>query len=193
MGLSLVTGPTTDPVTLAEAKAHCRVAISDDDGLIAGYILAARSYVETQTHRTMLTQTWECTFDYCWPTRGCYRHIAIPLSPVQSVSSVSYVDENGTTQTLASDQYTVVYNRTNAFIVPAYGVFWPTIRWVPDAIAVRVVAGYTQIPHELRQAILLLVGHFYEHREPVVIGQAPAEVPMSVEALISPFRVVSFG
>lgn len=193
MGLSLVTGPTTDPVTLAEAKAHCRVSIPDDDGLIAGYILAARSYVEGQTHRMMLTQTWDCTFDYCWPTKGCYRHISIPLSPVQSVTAVSYVDTDGTTQTLATDQYTVVNNRTTAFIKQAYNTFWPTIRWVPDVITVRVVVGYTQIPHELRQAILMLVGHFYEQRESVVVGQTPAEVPMSVEALISPFRVVSFG
>jgi uncharacterized phiE125 gp8 family phage protein len=192
MGLSLVTGPTTDPVTLAEAKAHCRIGITEDDGLLAGYILAARHYVEGQTHRMMLTQTWDCTFDYCWPTKGCYRHIAIPLSPVQSVTSVSYVDEDGATQTLASDQYTVVTNRSKAFIVPAYNVYWPSIRWVPDAITVRAIVGYTQTPDELRQAILMLVGHLYEHRESVTEGQPLTEVPMSVEALISPFRVVAF-
>lgn len=192
MGLSLVTGPTTDPVTLGEAKAHCRIGIPDDDGILAGYILAARNYVEGQTHRMMLTQTWDCTFDYCWPTRGCYTQLDIPLSPVQSVTSVSYVDSDGATQTLASDQYTVVTNRSKSFIVPAYNVTWPTVRWVPDAITVRAVVGYTQTPDELRQAILMLVGHFYENRESIVIGQTPAEVPMAVEALTSPFRVVSF-
>lgn len=192
MGLSLVTGPSTDPVTLGEAKAHCRIGIPDDDGIVAGYILAARQYVEGQTHRMMLTQTWDCTFDDYWPTKGCYYHIDIPLSPVQSISSISYVDTDGVTQTLASDQYQVVVNRTKAFIVPAYNVTWPTIRRVPDAVTVRAVVGYTQTPDELRQAILMLVGHFYEQRESVVIGQTPFDVPMSVEALISPFRVVGF-
>lgn len=189
MGLSLVTGPTTEPVTLAEAKAHCRIEIPDDDGLLAGYILAARTHVEGQTHRVMLTQTWDCTADYGWPIRSGRQRFDIPLSPVQAVSSVSYVDQNGAAQTLATDQYTVVSNRTKAFIVPVYDVTWPSVRCVPDAVTVRAVVGYTQTPDELRQAILMLVGHWYENRESVVVGQTPAELPLTVEALISPFRV----
>jgi uncharacterized phiE125 gp8 family phage protein len=192
MGTSVVTGPTTEPVTLAEAKAHCRIEIPDDDGLLAGYILAARNYVEGQTHRTMLTQTWDCTADYGWPMRSGRHRFDVPLSPVQAVSSISYVDQNGATQTLATSLYTVVSNRTKAFIVPSYNASWPSVQCVPDAVTVRVVVGYTQTPDELRQAMLMLVGSFYENRESVVIGQTPAEVPMAVEALISPFRIAHF-
>lgn len=195
MGLTLVTGPSTEPVTLAEAKAHCRVAISDDDGLIAGYIIAARVHLETETRRAFLTQTYDVTFDYEWPRvwdkcLTAYRpQITLPKAPLQSVTSVSYVDDAGASQTLAADQYRVASGGIEGLIEPAYDVSWPTVRPQMGCVTVRFVCGYTSTPDPIRQAILLLVGHWYENRESVVIGQAPAQLPMAVDALMFPYRV----
>lgn len=208
MGLSVVIGPSTDPVTLAEAKAHLRVAISDDDGLIAGYILAARHWVEGEIHRPIVSRMYDYTIDYGWPHR-CGKHwIDLPLPPLRSVRSVSYVDASGVTQILATNQYTPMANRPRGLIVPTYDATWPDVRSQVEAITVRFVAGYTDftdtstspnatvtgpgIPDDIRQALLLLVGHWYENRETVVIGQAPAEVPMAVESIISGYRVAGF-
>lgn len=194
--LSLVTGPTTEPVTLAEAKAHCRVSITDDDGLIAGYILAARDHLEEITGRAFLTSMWSATFDNEWPwyfdmdTRRHCRLIQLLKAPVQSVTSVTYVDTTGAIQTLATNQYVVDIASTIGNVYPAYGVTWPSLRCQRAAITVRFIAGWTDnFPDSLRQALLLLIGHWYENRETIVLGQTPAELPMSVASLIAPFRI----
>lgn len=198
MGMTLVTGPTLEPVLLDEAKAHLRVDISDDDGYISGLMLAARQWVEGQTHRALITQTWDFGYDYCWPREAQAKYRAwrlvlrLPVAPAASITSISYVDGTGATQTLATDQYQTILNNDHPRIEEAYNASWPDVRDQANAITVRAVVGYGSnpgdVPYPLRQAILLLAGHLYENREAVVIGQAPAEVPMSVEALISPYR-----
>lgn len=205
MGISVVTGPSTEPVTLTEAKDHCRVAIDNDDGLLAGYILAARHWVEGEIHRPIVSRVYDFTADYGWPRRCNRLWIELPYPPLRSVVSVSYVDANGTAQLLDSTDYTVLTNRPRGIVVPAYDASWPDTRLQTEAVTVRFIAGYTRVisatsspelvvdgpgvPDDLRQAILLLVGHWYENRESVVIGQLPAELPMAVEAIISSYRV----
>lgn len=204
MSLTLVTGPALEPVTLAEAKAHCRVSIADDDALLTGYILAAREFVERHTRRSIITQTWDYKPDQrgsCWPQHyDCWRKdwysgIEIPLPPLVSVTSVSYVDSAGDSQTLAADQYQVVIRNGKSregLIVPAYSVSWPSLRDQYDNVTVRFVAGYgglESVPNAIRQAMLLLVGHWYESREAVVTGTIVANLPHAVEDLLFPLRV----
>jgi uncharacterized phiE125 gp8 family phage protein len=150
MGLSLVTGPALEPVSLIEAKQHCRVDSTDDDGLIAGYILSARSWAEDLTRRAFTTQTWDYTIDSDWPRMrvgycDVYR-IELPKPKLISVSSVSYVDTNGASQTLATDQYTVNATGITGLIDPAYGVTWPQVRDQMNAITVRFVCGFGPNP-----------------------------------------------
>lgn len=199
MGLTLVTGPTLDPIAIAEVKAHSRITTSDEDGLIAGYILAARHYAETFLNRALVTQTWDLTLDYEWPwtlDADTDRHvqlIEVPKAPLQSVISITYIDESGVTQTLASDQYLVDATAFVGRITPAYDVVWPCVRDQLKAITVRFIAGYgdspSSIPETVRQAMLLLIAHWYENREAVSTGATPTHVPLGVEALLTPHRV----
>lgn len=198
MGVMLVTAPTLDPVTIAEARAHCRADSAEEEGLIAGYILAARQHVETHLRRALLTQTWDLTIDEAWPLHhvaGRTRHrIVLPLPPLQSVVSITYVDTTGATQTLAADQYHVAKIDSGEWVIePAYGVTWPTVRSQLAAITVRFIAGYGSnpgdIPEPIRQAMLLLIGSWFENREQVITGTIVAELPMGVEALLFPHRV----
>ena len=194
MGLSTVTPPATEPVTVVEAKSHCRIDVSEDDGLIAGYIVAAREWVENATHLRLVTQTLDMTIDDDWPcvlARGYYRQrIEFPVKPVASVTSVTYVDENGATQTLNSSQYVVRTDGAVAFIEPAYNVTWPNVRRQSSAITVRFVAGQADsaVPNTLTQAIRLLTAHQHEQRQPVVVGTSVSELPLAIEALISSHR-----
>lgn len=195
MGLTLITAPTSEPLTLDEAKQHLRVDTSDDDGLIAGYILAARHWVESQVG-PLMTQTWDYTVDGGWPIVNNRYQIDLPLKPVQSITSVSYVDSAGATQTLSASLYQTVLNTPTASVVRAYSQSWPTVRDQPACITVRFVAGYGahpgSVPDPLRVAIQMLVGSFYEHREEVVIGQTVAQVPFGVQSLISPYSFRGF-
>lgn len=198
MAETLVTPPSDDPISLAEVKAHCRISIDDDDGLLAGYILAARQHLEGETRRAFLTQTWDLTLDCCWPRERIggqlKRRIVLPRPPVQSVTSIKYIDTNGVEQTLAADQYKLAKSGTGEWLIePAYGVTWPSVRNEMAAITVRFVAGYGgattgNLPEPLRQAMLLLVGHFNENREAVAAGDF-TELPLAVSSLVFPFRV----
>lgn len=199
MGLSLVTGSSIDPISLAEAKAHCRVTSTDEDGLLVGYILAARQYVESITNRLLITQTWDFFIDQDWPyvfdfdSKTNRRLIEIPRAPVQSIMSIMYVDTAGATQTLASNQYLVDTSTPITRIEPAYSVCWPQVRCQAKAITVRFIAGYGDgpgsVPEPIRQAMLMLVGFWYETRETVNVGNITSELPLSTQALLAPFRL----
>jgi uncharacterized phiE125 gp8 family phage protein len=183
-GISVVTPATGDPVSLAEAKAHLRVTDGSDDALIVGYLMAARQHVEDFTGRTLSLQT----YDYKIDDELC-DEIVLPRPPLVSVTSVSYVDINGATQTLSAALYQVDTGILFGRIVPAYQATYPSVRSQPNAVAVRFQAGYSQIPEPIRQAILLLVSHFYDNRQPVLIGAISSELPFSVVALLSPYKV----
>lgn len=187
MALTLVTDVTDEPVSLEETKEHLRLDITADDAYVADCITAARVWVEGQTKRALMPKTYDYKIDYNWPWKYGTRRIDFPLNPVTSVTSITYVDSNGASQTLASNQYTVAARAHDSYIVEAYDVDWPDVRSVPEAITVRFVVGdSSNVPDELRRAILFLAGHYYEFRE------SGKGAPEAVEALVSPFRKAYF-
>ena len=187
--LKLVTPPAAEPVSVAELKAHMRVEISDDDTLIGQYGKTARIWCEDFTRRQFVTATWRLTLeDFPWGDR-----IELPRPPLQSVTSLTYVDDNGTTQTYDALSYRLITDEEPGYLLPVYNGDWPSYRADVDAIKVTYVAGYglaVAVPENLKTAIKLLTAHFYEHREPVIgTGAVPQELPMSVKALLYPERV----
>lgn len=194
-GLSLITGPALEVVSLAEAKAQCRIEIPDDDGLIAGYILAARSHCERYTGRRMIEQVYDLTLDDRWPIIDCGHRIVIPLVPLVSVASINYLDEAGVSQLLAANQYRVVTRSpTRGWIEPAWGVTWPAVRPISEAITVRFTVGYGTQPGAhpdldlFRQAMLLAIGEWNENRENAVPGQIN-ELPLGVARVLQPLVI----
>jgi uncharacterized phiE125 gp8 family phage protein len=190
VGLSLVTAPTVEPVSLAEAKAHLRLDNADDDGLLAGYILAARRFAEGYLRGAIITQTWDYTVDHDWPIvwDRCYlrNRIELPLHPVQSVTSVSYKDENGAAQTLSGSLYTLHKSGPVAYIEKAYDAVWPAVRDVPEAITVRFVCGYLpeKVPDEIRTAILLHIESLYDRCDD------KARCESCRDSLLDPYKIL---
>lgn len=183
-GLRVITGPTIEPVTLPELRAQCRIDVETEDALLASYALAARQYVEAVTGRALLTQTLELTLDD-FPSEA----IELPRAPVASITSISYLDTAGATQTVASH---ILDGRSlPPRLTPDYGATWPQTRATPGCVAIRFVAGESAAPEPLRQALLLLVAHWYENREDAVLmsGIATARIPHGVDALLAPYRV----
>lgn len=214
MHLEPVTPPAVEPVSLAEAKAHLRVDISDDDTLISGLIVTARQQVETRLRRAIITQAWDLSLDYFpgrwdWHRHGghvhqhqgwdptaafCHRGVfQLPMPRLQSVTSINYVDTAGVTQTLAPSAYRVAPG-TPGRIAPAYGLFWPPTRPEIDAVVIRIVCGYgdtaAAVPECVRRGILLYVGHLYLHREEVATvpqgAKEPTLLPVGIDSVISP-------
>lgn len=192
MSLKLIAAPGEEPVSLAEARAHCRLAADEiDDDLLGLYITAARELCESITGRVLVTQTWEQKLDD-FP-RADKSDIQLLRLPVQSVLSVVYVDANGDDQTLAADQYATDLQDTEAWVLPADGLTWPTTDDVINAVKVQFVAGYgdaAAVPKQLKVWILATVGMFASQREAVdMTGRVGALPERLIDRMLDTFKV----
>lgn len=163
-GLSLVSGNSGLVVDLPTLKKHLVVEDPEDDSLSQDYAASAQDLIEELTARSLLNKTYDLTLDK-FPS-DC---IEIPIAPVVSVSSVSYVDGDGTTTTWTGSLYQTDTKREPTRIRPAFGQTWPVARCQQNAITVRFVAGYgtdgSTCPARARQAIRLYVAEAFRQRE----------------------------
>lgn len=186
--LRVYTQPVVEPVSLAEAKAQCRVDTDGEDSLIQSYITMAREYVEGTLDIACITQTLEARYDTfpLW-------EIILPRPPMAPGSViVSYRDEGGVNRTLSSDSgaFQIDHYATPGRIYPLYQGVWPAVRGDENSVAVRWQAGYgasgASCPASIRGAVLLLVAHWFEVRQPVVIGYSQAApVPSTFATLLA--------
>jgi len=189
--LSLVTGPAAEPLSTADAKAHLRVDSSDENAYIDALVIAARNYVERATNRALITQTWKLTLD-----RFPCKHVPILLkrSPLQSVSSIVYIDGDGAEQTWSSGEYVVDAASTPGRVGPGPDYEGPDAQLDRfAACTITFIAGYgassASIPAPLIHAIRMLVAHWFENREDVITGTIVSRVRMAVEALMAAYAV----
>ena len=273
------TEPAVEPVTLQEAKTQMRVCDTADDAYISTLITAARQWVETQTGRAIVNQTW---VDY----RDLFADdMTLAIAPLSSVTNIKYYDTGGVLQTLAPSAYTADTVPTPGRVVLAYAQSWPAVQDVVNAVQTTYVAGYGAaptgkvftaaasdtctsaahgyaageavtltttttlpagldlnttyyvgsvltntfelftseadsldstatavditdtgtgvhtitgtivdgVPRALRQAILLMIGHWYENREATIVGVSINEVPMAVKSLLWQYKVAPLG
>lgn len=191
--LTRVAAPTSDLITLADAKAQLCLFHADDDALLTRLISAATMLVEGPTGCgiALLTQTWRASHNGfpCGPIR-------IGLSPVQAITSITYTDAAGDTQTLSPSLYRFDADEKIAAIYPAPNSAWPTTAIQPGSMKVTFTAGFgddpEDVPADLIHAVLMLVGHFYENREATSPG-ALREVPMGVGAILDRYRVLALA
>lgn len=159
---ALLTGPTEEPVTLEHAKRFIRVEHDMDDVDIAMLIKDARERAERVTQRQLVTATWGLYLNW-FP--DCIR---VPYPPLQSVASITYIDTDGDTQTLASSVYQVDNKSEPGIITTAQGQVWPSVYTsTVNVVTINFVAGYgnaADVPAGLRQRILNAVAHCYTKR-----------------------------
>lgn len=192
--LTLVTAPTEQPVSLAEAKVHCLEDTAEQDTYITSLILAATAHCDYQygiTGRALITQSWSIADS--GPSLDLT--FSIPITPVKSLTSITYFDSSNVSQTLDVDDFQLIQSGMQAYIVPDDGTDWPDMFDRVDALTVEVVAGFGTVasglvPPTIKQAILVLVCHWFENRETVVIGAEPRSVPFMFDTLIAPHRRV---
>jgi uncharacterized phiE125 gp8 family phage protein len=187
--------PTSEPITLQEAKDHLRIDHDDDNDYIEDLIQMAREQVESDCARALFTQTRVLTLDR-FPNEADHAPrtsragfggvIVIPFAPVQSVSSVVYTASDGTVTTLSTSNYTTDVLSEPARIIPAYGYCWPDTRTKTNAVVVTYIAGWTTqalTPAKVKHLVKLWVSHFYEIREPVNVGNITSAIPMHLSSL----------
>lgn len=178
MSLYLITAPSEEVVTLAEAKKHLRQTTSDYDDVIRALISSAVAQLDPAgggwLGRALRPQTWELRgdgFPYCGDVsygyvRGSTDMVPLPYPPLISVDSVIYVDGDDVEQTMvANTDYRVIGlgDRNKSAIAPIYNGSWPSsIRSDVESVRVRFTAGYSAgppdlLPAPIKQAVLLAV------------------------------------
>lgn len=196
MGIQLISPPTATPITLVEAKEFLRVTDNLQDATIISLINEATTYVERKTRRQLCSATYALVLDsftgtdriaswdyytfpgqsqmpyavsdpiWAWGYRAGVIYLQVP--PAQSVTSITYTDTYGNTETLPSDQYVCDFVSEPARISPAYGLFWPWPLLQMNSVTITWVAGYggpADVLETLKGAIRLYVAHRWINRE----------------------------
>jgi uncharacterized phiE125 gp8 family phage protein len=180
----LVTPPAA-LLSLEEAALHLRVDASEEANLITGLIAAAVGWMDGW--RGVLGR---CIMPQTWAIRTCaLQSLRLPFPDVRS-AVVSYLDPAGDPQTVDAADYRVRTINGAGHLTFASDYSAPDLLADrDDAVTISAEYGFAEPPQPLKVAALMLVGHWYQHREAVVVGTITAEVPMAVNALIAPYRV----
>ena len=177
----LLAGPAEEPVSLAEARAFLKVDDSAEDGLITTLIGAARLHVEGVTGRALLAQSWRVVLD-AWPDD---RQVKLPVTPFMAVTEITAYDDAGAAHEVPLAQF---LSEPDRLLLPADVAGMPVLR-ERQGIEIDYVAGFgtepADVPADLRQGLLLLVGYWFEHRDAVIVAGSGAVVPSGFERMVA--------
>ena len=196
--LKHVSGPTTEPVSLAEVKDHLNMDPTDtsQDQNLETSISAARIEAESYLGKKIGTQTWDIYLDGFpwWDFR-------VPLEPLISIDSITYTDEDGLDDTVPADDW--AYSTVTGRLWLKRTAYWPSVDLQPfSGVRVRVTVGITQQsdgqspetlrwPDNIRKAILFRIGTFHNIREDMTLGTTMQAMKVGTfEALLSGDRLV---
>ncbi len=189
--LEVSTAPASEPITTALAKVHLRETLSDatNDTYIDSLVTVARKYVEQVCSIAMITQTCKLYLDR-FPVSSAA--ICLPRSPAIAISSITYVDTDGATQTWSSAEYALDVKSRPSRLYLAYNSTYPSTRPISNAVTITYTAGYgasaSSVPADLIHAMKLLITHWYENRESSTPGSL-TDIPFGVKALLNEYRL----
>ena len=187
MSLNLTGAPALEPVSLVEAKAHVRVDGTAEDALLSSLIITSRLQVEAMLGLALIEQAWTWRFD-TWPERV----VTFPLRPILGVAAVRLQNSDGSLVAVPATDYRLDAQRQPPRLVWV-NVDLPKPGSTVLGYAIDFTAGFgaaaSDVPAPLRQAILLLVAHWFETREPVVAGTPSTRFPEAVQGLLDPYRI----
>ena len=192
MQVKKLTNPAALAVSLNEVKDHLRIERDDTDfdEDLTSLIYAATAYVESETHQTVMETTYEATFE-CFPEGP----MKIPGWPMNSIGSVTYLDELGNEEVV--DEFQSDLTQSPVLIAPLAETMWPkTQEGALRPIKVVFSAGYgttdLETPPMLKAMIKLLIAHWFKNREAISNKGVVTTYPLAFEALRDQVRVNEF-
>jgi uncharacterized phiE125 gp8 family phage protein len=195
----LVTDAAVEPIDLDTARLHVRVDHTASDARLTSLITAARQWCENHTGVAFLPQQWDFYLQE-WPRNPADR-IYLPRATVRTVDQFEITLSDETTQTVSSTLYKVDTAGTPGCVALRYACIWPSVVLSTlNGIRVRYTCGSwdapADVPETLKAAMLLLVGHWYEHPEAVTLGAMAVdskELKLALIALLEQYRCSHFG
>jgi uncharacterized phiE125 gp8 family phage protein len=191
MSLARIVPPAVLPITLNELKAHARFDLSDEDALLVGYLRAAVDHIESSNGLALVAQTWRWVVDG-FPLQCC-DWIRLPIVPVLTVSSITYLDGTGAQQTLDPGDYQLSGDR----ITPKPpSTSWPATWHGLDTVVITFDAGFGPdhnfVPEDLRQVVMMIAAYWFAQREVASIGpeHGPvSHIPFGAREILQAYRV----
>lgn len=186
--LTQQTQPAVEPVTLAEAKHHCRVDSTADDAYLTSLITTVRAYVETYCDMTLAGPV-----QYSMKLDTFPAEIRVPKPPMvrsgtATAVTVTYkMNATGEEATLPATDYRVDREAVPGTIRPPYSGSWPSHLADYGAITVQWWAGSPQPDPRLRAAMLMIIDHLYRQRS-AVEATSMQEVPLGAKALLDSIK-----
>jgi uncharacterized phiE125 gp8 family phage protein len=204
MRLQLKTAPTVEPIVIADVEAHSRlgsgyIASLSETSAANIFIASVRQRCEAITRRQLITATWDLILD------GFPQDIIeIPLPPLQSITSITYIDPSGATQTLDSSLYRVIAEGATPItpkcqpgrVLPVYGTVWPSTIDDIECVTIRFVAGYgaagSAVPEGIKNWILLNIANLWENRETETMANgrlSQVDLSTMADGLLEDYRI----
>lgn len=203
MKMSLIAAPTSEPISLTDAKKHLRLLEPDFDGELPIYIQAATSFAEAYTRRAYVEQTWAVTL-----TEFPDGQITLPLGKTTEIVSVAYIDADGVAQTLSgpeaspdgTDYQWYLGDDSGGILAPPVDGTWPdTQAGHLSPVTITFKAGYAHradIPGQMLAGLLWKMTDLFELRGEVDLAMSKAfgSGPKSdmAAALLRPWRLAWF-
>lgn len=191
----LVTAPTTTPVTLTEVKAQLDISYTEKDTYLNGLIAAAVSHLDGWSGILGLcleSQTWRQDFDVF------ARCLRLPLFPVIEIDEITYLDAAGDEQIVSESDYSLLEDAIGAYVRFKDSFAFPSVYAEGPAVSITYSAGHAQaesvstVDAAIKQAILLLIRHWFDNPGAVVVGVSAQKLPFAVDALLAPKRRIRF-
>jgi len=190
----LLSPAATEPVTLAELKAHARISSGSDDALLTGLIKAARMWCEGYTRLSFIAQTWALSLIGPPATRN---FINLPRAPLLSITRAQIYSDQDEAQTWSAAAYYADTMARPGRLVLRNDANWPEYERCANGLIVEYVAGFgvdaSAVPEEIKLAIKQLALHWYEHRGEAAVGESVTRVPMTIEQLLLSYRLAGLG
>lgn len=191
MSVAIAVQPFAEPITVAEMKIHLKQdsGITEDDDLIRSQIASARDVVETMTgtnvkrQKVMIDTTFTLKLDY-FPS---WTYIEVPRVPLVSVSSITYLDAAGDSQTWASSNYTV--DTASGRIYLTYSGTWPTTQAIANAVTVTFIAGMAATFSAATSDVVTISGRAMTAGDRVRVLNSGGALPAGLSALTDYFVI----
>jgi uncharacterized phiE125 gp8 family phage protein len=179
MSLTRTYDASSETLSLTDVKNHLRITGTDEDDVLLQFIAAIRQKTETYLRRTLVTSTWVQTLD------NFPELVRLEMGPVQSITSISYIDVDGNTQAYTTFQYD-----STGRLLPAWGYTWPSTRDQLEAVTITYVCGATHagnVQQDIKLAMLLWIGSMDINRENTAFSQVSV-IPESAKSILNMYR-----
>ena len=178
--LTIITDTSTLAVSLTSLKAHLGITTSSEDTRLTALIYSAQKAIENMVDGCLvLTPT---VFDWTLPSFHSSR-IALPMPPLNVLTSIKYYDSDNSQQTLNSNSYYVVASSFAPSFVQTK-TSWPSTYSRPDAVVFRFTAGFSTVPPDLAFCVLSLAASWNENREAELAGTITTEIKLGVDRVL---------